>query len=265
MPQHSLHRFRFLHGIVLIAALAQAATSHVWAKSPAKSPKNTATIPVPKIEKDSYDWYARHAAVLKIKDKIDPEIVMIGDSITHFWSGEPRAKLRNGPRAWEKCFGGRRVLNLGYGWDRTQNVLWRMDHEEFDGLHPKYVVINIGTNNFATTANFKENTPVEVAEGVKAICKRVLSKSPKSRIILMGVFPRGKKADDPCRAKIAELNRRLAKLEEKPGIKFLDIGQKFLQPHGTIPKSLMPDFCHPSEQGYAIWAEALQPLLKGAK
>lgn len=223
---------------------------------------NTALVPVPKLERDSYDWYARHADVLKIKDEINPEIVMIGDSITHFWAGLPKGPTQRGPQAWEDLFGPRRVLNLGYGWDRTQNVLWRLDHGEFDGLHPRCVVINIGTNNFSTTANARANTPAQVAEAIRAICLRIRAKSPESKIILMGVLPRGAKPTDPFRAKIGELNRLLPELGKTPGITFLDIGPKFLQPDGQLPRTLMSDFCHPTEQGYAIWAAALKPLLE---
>jgi len=228
---------------------------------------NTAVVPAPKIENDSYDWYARHEDVLKVKDTFKPEVVMIGDSITHFWAGPPYPldgngnKRQNGPAAWNMLFGSRPVLNMGFGWDRTQNVLWRLDHGEFDGLHPKYVVINIGTNNFSTTANFKANTPAQIFEGVRAVCVRIRSKSPESRIIVMGVFPVGQNPGDN-RTGRRELNRLLADLAKTPGIQFLDISQQFLNPDDTIPQNLMGDFCHPTEQGYAIWAKALKPLIE---
>jgi lysophospholipase L1-like esterase len=222
---------------------------------------NTAIVPVPKLENDSYDWYARHEAVLNIKDQINPEIVMIGDSITHFWAGPPQAHIQHGPQSWKQLFGARRVLNLGFGWDRTQNVLWRMDHGEFDCLHPRYVVLNIGTNNFSSTAHAQANTPAQVAEGIRAILIRVRSKSPESRIIVMGVLPRGAKASDPFRAKITELNRLLADLGKAPGITLLDVGAQFLQADGEIPRALMSDFCHPTERGYALWAAALKSRL----
>jgi lysophospholipase L1-like esterase len=243
---------------MVLAAILPAATIPA---ADGQTPANTAVVPVPKLEDDSYDWYARHAEVLKIKDQTAPEIVMIGDSITHFWSGLPQGPAQNGPQAWQRLFGERRVLNLGFGWDRTQNVLWRLDHGEFDGLHPRWVVINIGTNNFSTTSHAQANTPAQVAEGIRAICMRVRSKSPESRIIVMGVLPRGAKADDPYRIKIAELNKILAELGQVPRITFLDIGEKFLQPGGELPRNLMNDFCHPTEAGYAIWADALTPLL----
>ena len=223
---------------------------------------NTAVVPTPKLENDSYDWYARHESVLKVKDQVNPEIVMIGDSITHFWGGLPTAHVQRGPQAWKQLFGDRRVLNLGFGWDRTQNVLWRLDHGEFDSLHPRYVVVNIGTNNFSGTSHAKANTPAQVVEGIRAICLRIRSKSPESHIVLMGVLPRGAKANDPFRAKIAALNKLLPELGTAPAITVLDIGSQFLQADGELPRSLMSDFCHPTEEGYAIWAAALKPVLR---
>ncbi|MGC4015758.1 MAG: GDSL-type esterase/lipase family protein [Luteolibacter sp.] len=139
------------------------------------APANNAIVPVSKLENDSYDWFKRHEDVLKAQQGADPQVVFIGDSITHFWGGLPQspgAKPR-GPLSWDKVVAGKKALNLGFGWDRTQNVLWRLDHGEFDGLHPERVVINIGTNNFSGTNHARANTPVEVAEGIREIILRV--------------------------------------------------------------------------------------------
>ena len=97
---------------------------------------NPATVPVGKLENDGYGWEDRHEAVMKIKDALKLEIVLIGDSITHFWGGEPDgARMGNrGRESWAAIFGGRKVLNLGFGWDRTQNVLKRIELGELDGL-----------------------------------------------------------------------------------------------------------------------------------
>jgi lysophospholipase L1-like esterase len=226
-------------------------------------PANTAIIPVSKLENDFYDWQARHEAVLKTKDQINPEIVLLGDSITHLWGGLPTWQGRgpNGAKSFEETFGGRRVLNLGFGWDRTQNVLWRLDHGEFDGLHPKVVVLNIGTNNFSATKNARANTPEEIADGVREILIRLRSKSPTTKVVLMGVFPCGEKPEVPKRKGIASLNALLSEFGKTPGITFLDIGNKLTQPDGKISHDTMADFLHPTEAGYRIWGEALQPYL----
>ena len=224
-------------------------------------PNNTALVPVPKLEEDSYDWYARHAEVLRIKDRLNPEVVLIGDSITHFWGGEPKAAQANGPASWQATFNPYRTLNLGFGWDRIQNVLWRLDHGELDGLHPRVIVLHIGTNNTSDTEHARKNTPAEIGEGVRAILRRLRAKAPQARIILMAVFPREHEPDHPRRQLITQINRSLSEFGQLPGITWLDIGPKLLQPDGTISPEIMRDFCHPTEKGYRIWGDALAPLL----
>jgi len=227
----------------------------------AKAVTNTAVVPVPKLESDSYDWWARHADVLRMKDAINPEIVLIGDSITHFWGGQPVNGNANGPKAWASVFRPYRVLNLGFGWDRTQNVLWRLDHGEMDGLHPRIVIVNIGTNNTSQTEHARQNTPAEIVAGIAAICGRVRSKAPGVKIILMQVMPREEKPDHPRRKQIAEINRLLVEFAKANRLDLLDLAPKLLRSDGTMRKDLMPDCCHPNEAGYAIWADALRPLL----
>lgn len=220
--------------------------------------ENTAIIPVPKLEEDSYDWYERHAEVIRIKDRIDPEIVMIGDSITHFWGGEPDSPIKHGENSWPETFGDIPVLNLGFGWDRTQNVLWRLKYGEFEGLHPKSIVLNIGTNNLTGTENARENKPREICEAIVDICSKLHAISPASRIVVMGVFPRGEFLDDPFRTSITAINSRLA--QDLHGLTFvtlLDIGKSFLQPNGSISSNILFDFVHLTPAGYAIWAKAL--------
>ena len=226
---------------------------------------NTALIPVPWLEQDSYDWLARHHGALATARSLNPEIVMIGDSITHFWSGVPRGVRASGPEAWQWLYGERRVLNLGFGWDRTQNVLWRLRQGELSGLSPHTVVINIGTNNLAGTDRARTNTPTEVAAGVAAIVTEVRAQLPEAKIILMGIFPRGRHRNDPLRAPIKETNRLLAtKYSRDPSIRFLDIGERFLQEDGTLPETLFPDTTHPNEAGYRIWSQALREAGIGA-
>lgn len=224
---------------------------------------NTAVIPVGKLEKDGYDWEARHAEILKIKDQLNPEVVLIGDSITHFWGGQPDGgKIGNrGTETWATLFGSRPVLNLGFGWDRTQNVLKRIQLGELDGLKPKAIVIHIGTNNLAKTVNARDNTPVEIAAGIEAIVTQAQTKCPGAKIILMAIFPRGKTAAEPKRAILAEINKLLAPLGQKPGITFLDITSKWLEADGSISKDIMPDSLHPNQKGYGVWAAALKEVL----
>jgi lysophospholipase L1-like esterase len=245
--------------LFLVAALL---CSAVCAEPPAATSTNTAVIPTGKLENDFYDWQQRHDAVMAIKDKINPEIVFLGDSITHLWAGEPNEPKGNrGVEAMKSLVGDRPMLNLGFGWDRTQNVLKRIELGELDGLKPKAVIIHIGTNNLAGTKNARENTPEEIAEAISLIVDRVREKCPTAKIILMAVFPRGPKPTDPKRPKIAAINELIAKNASKPNVVFLDITSKLTNPDGTISKEVMGDYLHPAAKGYQIWADALKPVL----
>jgi len=205
-----------------------------------------------------YDWPTRHAAAVALMQARQPEIVMLGDSITHFWGGEPSGERVGGRRAaqevWDRFFGARRIVNLGYGWDRTENVLWRLRHGEFEHVSPKVVVLMIGTNNLPL------NTPDEIAAGISAICVEIHKRSPATGILLLGIFPRGQKAD-ATRPAIEAVNQRLATLEGLHGVTYLDIGHKFLAADGSISKDIMSDFLHPTSKGYDIWVDAMEPTL----
>ncbi len=235
----------------------QSAVVTSTAMAPGSSPRKPSTLVSVTQNRDwrTYDWEERHAACVALMKERKPEIIMLGDSITHFWGGEPVSGRRTGTNEWNRLFAGRRVVNLGYGWDRTENVLWRLTHGEFDDVSPEVVVVMIGTNNMGL------NTPDEIAAGIEAICAEIHRRSNRTRILLLGIFPRGAKPD-ATRAKVSEVNERIAKLDGKADVTYLDIGGKFLEPDGSISKEVMYDFLHPSAKGYAIWAEAMEPILK---
>lgn len=202
----------------------------------------------------SYDWPARHATVCTLVRERKPDLVFIGDSITHFWGGEPRAQRRAGPEVWEKFYARRNAVNLGFGWDRTENVLWRLQHGELDGASPKVVVLLIGTNNLDV------NTPDEIADGIRAVCTDLHARLPKTKILLLALLPRSAKPD-ARRAKLAEVNARIAPLDGKNGVTFLDLGARFVASDGSISPELMNDYLHPTAQGYTVLAEAMEPTL----
>jgi lysophospholipase L1-like esterase len=194
----------------------------------------------------------RHEAFLadikKMEGKID--VVFLGDSITDGWRGQ---------KAWKDSIAPLKALNLGIGGDRTQHVLWRIQHGELDGYKPKALVIMIGTNNMG--GDSEEN----IAVGVKAIVEEIQKQHPEAKILLLGIFPRSPKATDAIRDKVKKTNEIIAKLDGK-NVKYLDIGGKFLEADGSLSKEIMPDFLHLSQKGYEIWAAAidkdLQEMLK---
>jgi lysophospholipase L1-like esterase len=213
--------------------------------------ENTATNPVPR----DAGWVKRHEGFVQEAQKGGIDLLFLGDSITDFWR-------YRGSNVWNQYYAPRHAANFGISGDRTQHVLWRIDHGELDGIHPKVVVLMIGTNNTGKERDRQtpRNTVPETVAGVRAVVNDVRARLPDSRILLLAVFPRGT-LDDPQRAQVALVNTLIAKLDDGRMVKFLDIGPGFLDFDGTLPRSLMPDLLHPNAQGYRIWAEAMEPTL----
>ncbi len=200
----------------------------------------------------------RHQQFLKDKTealKKGPiNLLFVGDSITDAWRGGPQNKL------YLEKWGKHNPLNIGISGDKTQHVLWRLEHGEVEGIKPKAIVVMIGTNNLG---NPPKATPEQTAAGVKCVVESLREKLPGSKILLLGVFPRGAKADDPYRAQIKTVNETIAKLDDGgEHVKYLDISDKFLTDGGALPADIMPDALHPSEKGYQIWADAIGPALE---
>jgi len=191
----------------------------------------------------------RHEEFLKIARAGGVDLLFLGDSITDGWRG-------SGKGIWDKYFGPLKPANFGIGGDRTEHVIWRIRNGELEGIQPKLVVLMIGTNNGDPAA--------DVALGIKTILMDIHERSPRSRVLLLGIFPRSEKPD-AARTKNDEVNKLIAKFTtfaELGRVSFLDIGSKFLAPDQTLPKDIMPDFLHPNEKGYQIWADAIIDKVK---
>ncbi len=158
-------------------------------------------------------------------------------------------------KVWDKYYGDRKAMNAGINGDRTQHVLWRLNNGNIDGIHPKLAVVMIGTNNAKDNANTSE----EIAGGIGAIVGQLRAKLPETKILLLGIFPRGSKPYDPLRIVNAKASGLASKLSDDRMVFYMDIGSKFLQDDGTLPKELFPDLLHPNAKGYEIWAEAIEP------
>src|ERR1043165_2572189 len=179
--------------------------------APAEHP-NTAIIPV---SRDARSLPRQNLVLQRAKDDPGPcDVVFIGDSITQGWEGNPPS---GGNNVWEKYYGKRKCLNLGVGGDQTQHVLWRFEHGQLDGLKPKAAVLLIGTNN----SNRDEYSEAEILEGVTAIVRQIRERLPKTKLILVAIFPRGK-TFSAQRGKILEVNEALAKLDDGKMTRYVD-------------------------------------------
>jgi len=238
--------------VVLGAMVASAAAAEQAQKAEGKKatdrkgrPLPAAAIPVPR---NDAGWTKRHESMNARVAKGNVDLVLIGDSITQGWEG-------GGKKAWDEYYGPRNAVNLGIGGDQTQHVLWRLQNGNVKGISPKLAVLMIGTNN----AGGKK--PEEIAQGIRAIVRELRTSLPDTKVLVLAIFPRGPNNDDVLRKVVAETNQLVAGSRRIDGqsVKFKDIGPKFLQPDGTLPKEIMPDLLHLSPKGYQIWAESIEP------
>jgi lysophospholipase L1-like esterase len=198
------------------------------------------------------NWVKRHEGFVAMAQKGNIEVLFLGDSITDAWGGQGHNAKAAGSQIFAKEFEPLKTANFGIGGDRTQHVLWRLQNGELEGIHPKVIMLMIGTNNSGT--NYAE----EIAEGITAITKEIHQRSPETKVLLLGIFPRAQKPS-LIRDKIKYVNVIISKLDDGgKNVKYLDIGDKFLQPDGTISKEIMPDYLHLSPKGYQIWADAVK-------
>ena len=194
-------------------------------------------------------WTARHEDRLARIRQGDVDLLLIGDSITQGWESEGR-------HIWDIYYGKRHAVNLGFNGDRTEHVLWRLDHGEIEGITPKLAVVMIGTNN--TGAG---DDPLETAAGIQAILTTLRTTVPGSKILLLGVFPRSASEDDPLRRLNVALNDRIRVFSDNQQVFFLDLSRLFLDGQGRLSQDLMPDSLHLSERGYQVWAEGMEELI----
>jgi platelet-activating factor acetylhydrolase IB subunit beta/gamma len=205
-------------------------------------------------------WLDTHAKLVEyVKANPGPcDVLLVGDSITQQWGSPLDKGVLN--EAWKKHFADYRTINIGIGGDKTQNVLWRLDHGGVEGLQPKVVIVMIGNNNMF----FTPETGIEpAARGVQICLLNLRDKFPKAAIIVAKILP--------CHAPgntfyedIKKTNAALdtLQLDRDPQVRMLDLTSDFTNPDGTLKKELFtPDNIHLSLAGYAVYAERLKPLL----
>lgn len=230
--------------ISLCVADDKPATVH---QDPILHEPNSAVVPVPRDK----NWVKRHEEMVERLKQGNVDLIFLGDSITQGWG-------KDGKKIWDQRFKPLNAINMGIGGDRTQHVLWRLDHADFSAVKPKLVVLMIGTNNAGHEPNI---TGEQIGEGIKAVVANLREKLPETKILLLGVFPRGKSANE-MRDRLAKATEIASKTADDKNVYFLDIGSKFLKEDGTISKKIMPDYLHLSPEGYKIWADAIEPKVK---
>jgi lysophospholipase L1-like esterase len=229
------------------AALTLCSVTPLSALPGALSAQNTALIPAP-FQQERHEQFLEEARAGAI------ECLLMGDSITDWWR-------RAGGELYGRIFEPLGCANFGIAGDRTQGVLWRMDNGELEGYSPRLMMLMIGTNNLSGRRS-TPNTPAEIAMAIATIVAKFRTTFPDAKVLLLGVFPRGAEPTNPYRESIREINELIADLDDGEYVRFMDIGDSFLEPDGSISEEVMPDGLHPSTRGYEIWAEAVMPTFR---
>jgi cephalosporin-C deacetylase len=213
----------------------------------------------PRLDKNSQ---LVHEQLLKKKTQGQIDVYFIGDSITRRWGtsdAQYKALLDN----WNENFRGWNAGNFGWGADRTQNILWRLEHGELDGVNPKVIVVMAGTNNVGSL------TPIDddrrringITRGLQEIIKLARKKAPRATILLTGIPPRNDNM--AVMPTINGINKQLAKLADGKKVRFIDINDKLADRDGKLFEGMTdPDKLHLSVKAYQIWADALKPHLE---
>jgi len=192
-------------------------------------------------------WLKRHEMLVNttIQHRNDEQIVFIGDSITDFWN-------TTGLNVWNQYYIPRHAYNYGIGGDKTQNVLYRIENGELDGLNAKVVVLMIGSNNLILDSN------EDIAHGVNEILNQIFIKINSTKIILLGVLPR----DGPFGSEAKQLNILIEQFGDNNRVFWLDMWSEYTNADGSQKIELYgPDKVHLNLAGYTVWYNYMEPLL----
>jgi lysophospholipase L1-like esterase len=210
------------------------------------------------VERSDANSRRAHAELVEKGRRGRIDVYFVGDSITRRWGAlDYPLLLKN----WTENFFGWNAANFGWGGDSTQNILWRLQNGEFEGIAPKVIVVQAGTNNVAAAAGARALDAVvaDVTRGIFAIVELLRGKAPDATIVVTSVFPRNDNM--ALMPAIDGINRNLAALADRPRIHFLRINNQLAAEDGRLHPGMMGDGLHPTVSGYQIWADALKPIL----
>ena len=238
---------------LLCAALVLAFSAGLaMAQEQAQEPKPRPRTLVPAHRLNDAWWKNRHEANKARLEQGNVDFLLVGDSITNNWDNA-------GKDVQAYYYGDRNYVNMGFGGDQPQHVLWRLNDAPMDKIHPKAAMLLIGVNSlWGPWEDCEKNT----ALGVKACVDKLRELYPDIQILVLNIFPAGEKAGTELRARITKTNEYVNEmLKDYPNLQIMDLSAYWLDGNGSIPKFLMKDFVHPGQLGYKLWGAAVEPVI----
>jgi lysophospholipase L1-like esterase len=241
-----------LVGRTALVAVLMAAV--VWGESPAYAqtplrcgPFTQDVLAAP--EPREARWPVQRFESINAEVKTYPyHVLFLGDSLTEGFD----------VAAWREHMVPRDVFNAGISGDRTEHLLWRLQHGNLAGPPPKAVVVLIGTNDIG-----HGRSPEVAAEGIRANLQYLRRHLPQARILLLGLWPRDAAPDGRLRRGTVAVNRLIQRCGDNGAVVYADIGGELLDPEGRLTPEISPDRLHFSALGYARLAPKLDALIDG--
>ncbi len=201
-----------------------------------------------------------HTQLVEKAKKGGIDIYFEGDSIVRRWGTSDAAWAQNLTN-WNTNFFGWNAADFGWGADLTQNILWRLENGELDGVNPKIIVLLAGINNVGTQAG-NDAKVEDVTKGIKAIVDICQKKAPDATIIVTGIFPRNNSGGNTLAVipTINKINDNLAKFADGKKIRYLNVNDKLADKDGKLFVGMTVDNLHPTPKGYQVWADGLKPI-----
>ncbi len=207
------------------------------------------------IERNDENSKLAHQQLLEKVQQGKIDIYFVGDSITRRWGATDYPQFLE---HWRKCFHGWNAANFGWGGDTTQNILWRLENGELQGVSPKVFVVLAGTNNISRRTRVEDASVI--AEGIGMIVDRCRKASPDATVLLMAILPR---EDQPNANEVIDaVNEKLLKIADGKSVKFININEQLMDSNRKLKPGYFPDKLHPSLDVYEIWAAAISPVLE---
>jgi lysophospholipase L1-like esterase len=244
--------------MTIAAALVMAgAPARATTQTPAESARDPgpADRPAPRTDPNSI---TAHLELVEKARKGRIDLYFVGDSIVRRWGALDYPELLAN---WSANFSGWHAGNFGWGADRTQNILWRLENGELDDVNPKVIVVLAGTNNVGSVPG-GEAKIADITRGLKAILDTCRRKAPRATIILTGILPRNDNVG--VMPEIRRINESLARFADGRTVRYLDVTDRMADRDGRLLDGMMNDRdkLHPSVRGYQAWADAMKPILR---
>lgn len=219
-----------------------------------REPKGALTTQQPLQQyRDGFNWELRHEQIIANIRQTNPSVLLLGNSIVNYWGGEPKPEKATprGEAAWQQYMVPLRVQNAGFGYDRIENVLWRVYHGLLDEFKGDKILVMIGTNNLGM------NSDDEIVQGLSFLLQQIRKRRPAVQITMAGILPR-----KGMEERIRLLNEQIRKMALGQKYQYADFSKGLLNGQQINPALFQGDGLHPNDKGYDALGKAVQAVLR---